>query len=391
MSWAQFKRLDAVNNRGIAIPMVLVCVVLVTIMVIEFSFNQRLSRSLAYNDYETLRSEYLAKSALNISTLRIKIFKELGKNKSLPIPENMLNMIWNIPLIYPIDALLSLLGAGDEDDDDEEAKIPAEPAIEGSFQASISPVNGMNINFLLDDSYLLGVKSDKAAGDINKELREVNLDDFREKLRERFNSKLEEEEFGRKYGSEDFEELIGNVIDWIDTDSDPEVGGSEDAYYQSQKEPYKAKNGYLDTMDEAYLIKGMRDDFFDIVMNGYNIYAEDSFTLEDLVKNEGMMKYLSKNDLTDDSIEELQEDFSKEETIWDEKVEDFEAHIRSTYSVEFNETTGETPYVKLTIGKDINRYKIEAAGSFRRAQYKINVVIDMSDPSKVVFLDYKLY
>ncbi len=62
-------------------------------------------------------------------------------------------------------------------------------------------------------------------------------------------------------------ELTAALIDWIDTGNDPyteihtdgqslPVSGAEDIYYQSQAQPYKSKNGPLETLQELSLIKG---------------------------------------------------------------------------------------------------------------------------------------
>jgi len=52
-------------------------------------------------------------------------------------------------------------------------------------------------------------------------------------------------------------ELINPIIDWLDTDSDPQLSGAEDAYYQSLPAPYPCKNGPLDALEELILVKGM--------------------------------------------------------------------------------------------------------------------------------------
>jgi len=53
------------------------------------------------------------------------------------------------------------------------------------------------------------------------------------------------------------EELVANLMDWIDPDSEPyEDMGAEDEYYQSLPVPYRAKNWYISNLDELQLVKG---------------------------------------------------------------------------------------------------------------------------------------
>ncbi|MFC1462199.1 general secretion pathway protein GspK [Verrucomicrobiota bacterium] len=51
--------------------------------------------------------------------------------------------------------------------------------------------------------------------------------------------------------------LIDSVLDWIDRDSLERADGAEtDDYYNQLERPYKAKNGYLDTVQELLLVRG---------------------------------------------------------------------------------------------------------------------------------------
>ena len=52
-------------------------------------------------------------------------------------------------------------------------------------------------------------------------------------------------------------ELVYPIIDWLDSDSESQPLGAEDAYYQGLPSPYACKNGPLDSLDELLLVKGM--------------------------------------------------------------------------------------------------------------------------------------
>jgi general secretion pathway protein K len=54
--------------------------------------------------------------------------------------------------------------------------------------------------------------------------------------------------------------IVDSILDWIDTDDRHRPNGVENDYYQSLPNPYKAKNGRLDTLEELLLIKGMSPD-----------------------------------------------------------------------------------------------------------------------------------
>ena len=53
-----------------------------------------------------------------------------------------------------------------------------------------------------------------------------------------------------------WDDLIASVLDWMDGNNDKQDGGAENDYYESLEEPYKTKNGPLDTVEELLLVKG---------------------------------------------------------------------------------------------------------------------------------------
>lgn len=57
--------------------------------------------------------------------------------------------------------------------------------------------------------------------------------------------------------------LADAVVDWLDNDDTPRVGGAESAYYQSRPFPYKAKNDLFDTVDELRLVRGVTPEVFE--------------------------------------------------------------------------------------------------------------------------------
>ncbi|MCS7271702.1 MAG: type II secretion system protein GspK, partial [Gemmataceae bacterium] len=47
------------------------------------------------------------------------------------------------------------------------------------------------------------------------------------------------------------------IVDWVDSDDTPRTNGAESAYYRSLAQPYSAKNGPLNSLDELLLVKGV--------------------------------------------------------------------------------------------------------------------------------------
>ena len=70
-------------------------------------------------------------------------------------------------------------------------------------------------------------------------------------------------------------EICDSIIDWRDTDSNHELNGAEDNYYQSLPEPYDCKDGPLDTIEELLLVKGIDEDLLKTPLRSGNGYSED--------------------------------------------------------------------------------------------------------------------
>jgi len=62
------------------------------------------------------------------------------------------------------------------------------------------------------------------------------------------------------------EELISNLIDWGDVDSERANGrGYEDNLYNNLEDPYTAKNAPYDTLSEMHLVAGMTDEIYEVL------------------------------------------------------------------------------------------------------------------------------
>jgi general secretion pathway protein K len=52
------------------------------------------------------------------------------------------------------------------------------------------------------------------------------------------------------------------VVDWLDNDETPRIGGAESPYYLGLPKPYRSKNDQFDTIGELRLVRGVTDEVF---------------------------------------------------------------------------------------------------------------------------------
>lgn len=58
------------------------------------------------------------------------------------------------------------------------------------------------------------------------------------------------------------EEVVDAILDWRDPDDLHRLHGAEDEYYQKLPEPYRAKNGPFDSVDELLQVRGITRELF---------------------------------------------------------------------------------------------------------------------------------
>lgn len=67
--------------------------------------------------------------------------------------------------------------------------------------------------------------------------------------------------------------LADAVVDWLDNDETPRVGGAESAFYLSRKFPHKSKNDLFDTVEELRLVRGVTQEVFEKIRPFITVYS----------------------------------------------------------------------------------------------------------------------
>jgi type II secretory pathway component PulK len=76
-------------------------------------------------------------------------------------------------------------------------------------------------------------------------------------------------------------ELIGNLADWVDSDSDVASGNGsyEDNFYNRQASPYLAKNAPFDSPEEIRLVEGWQDEVYERWGDKLTIYGSKKINI----------------------------------------------------------------------------------------------------------------
>ncbi len=221
------------RNEGVALILTLLFVVLLTVLVVEFAYEAQVEASYSMNSGNDYQARLAARSAVykGISILEMdRLQAQLSATMNPTNNNNNTNMT-NQGSGITVDSRWSSWAQ------------PGgfEPLNDAVMRTTITDEYGkLNLNALVDNQN-------------GRQIREH----LRYALQEFFRIR------GEAASAEvDPESLVESIIDWIDDDDEQEPGGAESDFYLASENPYNAKNGPMDSLDELLLIKGMTPALF---------------------------------------------------------------------------------------------------------------------------------
>lgn len=194
------------NERGVALVLALLAVVLITALVLEFDFRTRLDMRGAANFRDDTQAYLLAQSAVKLARV---LLTDEDKNRNVD---------------YMDDAWAQA------------ASFAGTPVGGGTVTLVIEDEDGkLNLNSL--------VKTDPGTG---RQDTDIEKADIYYRLLEILEVEPDEARV-----------MVDSVIDWIDTnDATVSADGAEGGHYETLEVPYRIRNGPLRTLDELLLVQG---------------------------------------------------------------------------------------------------------------------------------------
>jgi len=241
----------------VALLLALFAMTLLTFIALEVSYDTSVDYVVSTQQVNRVKAYYAAKAGLELSLLRVKLYKQavsslgdtLGGNTS------MLDPIWSFPFMWPPTLMEAKLSEADKGF---LKTAVAESLMQAQYTTSISPEGGqIDINDL---------------GSPVKGLQKIMY----AQILKIFQSEIERnEDFRKKYGGYKFEELINNIADYIDEDSESRNGGDESAPYADvARDTLKLPpNRSLRTLDELHQVSLMTDDFYAVLAPKLTIFG----------------------------------------------------------------------------------------------------------------------
>lgn len=287
---------------------VLIALMIITLMLFEFQFGSMLERKLAYNELNQVQAHYLAKGAARVGMLRVALYGRLVSNKSIekaaqgiPVGQYM-EMLYTLPF-PPFPPNADSIGELNKADRDAAESLLEQTRISNgqSIHTIRTETNKINVNFLQLSKQAL------EEGDIDLRRDPKTLQEYVARslinLMEGFIA--DSDDPYREYGNFSPEEIVLNLMDWVNPGSNALAGGSKDAYYEGLNPPYQAKRNRFYTIDEVRMVKGISPALFRKLRKYITVYAYDGKININQASGEILRALYA--DFTEEDIKELLE------------------------------------------------------------------------------------
>jgi type II secretory pathway component PulK len=269
------------NKRGVALFIVLTSMATLAIFLGEITYTAQINQKLAYDRLDSVKATALAKSGFRLALLRIrayteiqKLIKSAGSAADAVVPKEMLQKIWNEPIIIPFTGDISMLPNSVKDAVE---KFRKESGMEGKLYITLqSQSNKFNLNSYIapfapppspTPSPSPGEPLKKGPEFSSEEARNLLADQISETMKKKFE---EDEPFRETYRNLKVADLADDIMAWNDLTYDSMRA-------QSAPLPYKRAPFY--DISELHYLPNVDDGIYDVLAPAYSTGVDSSINV----------------------------------------------------------------------------------------------------------------
>lgn len=245
----------AKNQRGMALVLAVFTVVLITYLVVELTYETNVEYVVNANAVNRLKAYYAARSGMELSLLRVKLYTKVQRQLGAQMgsQSKLLDLIWNFPFAWPI-------------------AVPSD-----LNEADRGLINDAVGESLQDATYSTSITDEGSRIDVNdlaSESKKISEITYRNMMTI-FEGQMQDENFRKAHPNFKAEELIEDIKDWIDADSQSKFRGSEAELYSKfnvdglQLPPNRA----FRTVEELRFVPSVDEDIFRILKDRITVYG----------------------------------------------------------------------------------------------------------------------
>lgn len=249
-------------QRGAALLLALFTTTLLMVIATEIMYETSVEYVVSTQSVNKVRSYWAARAGVEISLLRIHIFRQAqalvsGKGAQAQLPDlSILDEIWRQPFAWP---------------------PPIPPAVSLADKGQIQKAIKESDLTALKTRYFATIEAEGAKIDINDlgSPSKIMADAARNQLLQTFSSKVEnDEEFSKRYRGFDFGAILENIADWVDADTSAKKGGDEKGLYADRgNSDFLPPNQPFKSLAELHQVAGMTDELYDLIAPAVTLYG----------------------------------------------------------------------------------------------------------------------
>ena len=364
--------------------MVISTIVLLTAIMVDFTFDSNVNKIKSYNIQDRAQARLNAEAALNFAMVRLKLYQEayniIQKNDSAKgmIKQEMLNFIWNFPFAYPIPLAPTMNATQKEMVND----FQENSVIQGEMLLSIQNISQkINLNLLRIHSFQNLKEHEEESRQREGEEQEESEFNIKKQLLVFFDNIMKDKRendipFYNRYSGTNWEELVEILTLYIsDKRHDNYVSLLED------ENGYKIEPKFapLSLWSELYMLPRWTDELVDLLRNEYTAQGAVFIDLNQIT--EEMLRLLIPT-ITDQEIEDFFEfrDDSENPKFFND-VSDFKAYIVTQANImtdkDFTDRFNGFKEQGIEFGVSPTIFKVVATGSKGRAKYNLEAYVSL--------------
>lgn len=284
---AAFEKMRAATQRdtGAALMMAIFAVTMLMVIATEIMYETNVELAVSSQSVNQVKAHYAAQAGVEISLLRIFIFRKAAALVGDSPLKSMLDPIWQMPFAWP-PVVPETLSRVNKDE------------IKDAVKASS-----------MQGQYFANIDAESAKLDVNdlaSPLRGI-VDNTKRRIKDIFLSKIENDEtFSKKWQNYDFDKLINNMKDYVDEDKTGEDGAQESMKYSDMgKADAYPPNQPFKTIDEIHMVADMPDELFDVLRPNITIYGSKGLNVNYAGKE--IFKAMDPRQFTDERVARIME------------------------------------------------------------------------------------
>lgn len=257
------------TQRGVALIAVTVMLTVIMAVTSQFVYKSEINHASAKNLANELKAHYLAKSVINLTRLMLKVQdKVIDRNRAF-LGDIQLTDFIQVMLPAFFGQGSELLGFALGADPKDIRGLEFKPAY---GTASLQPCD-KDGKVICSEDGKINVNCAYVRSDQDPQVQRLAMSLMALFADQRYNPIFETQDDEGNYN--DRETIVRAIIDYVDADEARygQSTGAEDYGYETLKDPYKAKNNMMDSVDELRLVRGINEVFWANFGDSLTVYG----------------------------------------------------------------------------------------------------------------------